>query len=112
MVCRACGKESAEDFKFCPHCGKAFLTVPPVIDFTSVLTAVAVLAINPRALQAQVPTDGISPALLLVKANAGDAVLQEFVGGGSAVTPVENSPSATHCRMTWWIKCLQSGTLS
>ena len=47
MVCSACGKESTEDFKFCPHCGKAFLTVPPVIDFKSVLTAVIVLAINP-----------------------------------------------------------------
>jgi ribosomal protein L32 len=22
MVCRACGEESAEDFNFCPHCGK------------------------------------------------------------------------------------------
>jgi hypothetical protein len=22
MVCRACGKESADDFPFCPHCGK------------------------------------------------------------------------------------------
>lgn len=22
MVCRACGKESADDFSFCPHCGK------------------------------------------------------------------------------------------
>jgi ribosomal protein L35AE/L33A len=26
MVCCECGKESAGEFKFCPHCGKAFTT--------------------------------------------------------------------------------------
>jgi hypothetical protein len=52
--------------------------------FTSVLIAVVALAIIPRALQAQAPTDGISPSLLLAKANAGDAVFQESLGEASA----------------------------
>jgi ribosomal protein L32 len=26
MVCRACGKESADEFSFCPHCGKRKIT--------------------------------------------------------------------------------------
>ena len=102
MVCRACGKESAEDLNFCPQSGKAILTVPPVIDFTSVLTAVVVLGFIPRALQARTPADRISPSLLPATANAGDAVLHEFVG----------EASATHPQMTRWIKCLQSETLS
>jgi hypothetical protein len=58
MVCRACGKESAEDLNLCPHSGKAFLTAPRAIDFPLVLTAIVVPAIIPRALQAQAPTDG------------------------------------------------------
>ena len=53
MVCRACGKESAEDLNLCPHSGKAFLTAPRAIDFPLVLTAIVVPAIIPRALQAQ-----------------------------------------------------------
>lgn len=32
MVCRGCGKESADEFSFCPHCGKAFVAGPPVIE--------------------------------------------------------------------------------
>ena len=78
MVCRACGKESAEDLNLCPHSGKAFLTAPRAIDFTLVLTAIVVPAIIPRALQAQAPTNGISPPLLLAKANAGDAVFHKM----------------------------------
>jgi hypothetical protein len=32
MVCRACGKESADEFTFCPHCGKALAPKPSVIE--------------------------------------------------------------------------------
>jgi hypothetical protein len=32
MVCSACGKESAVEFSFCPHCGKAFAPAPSVIE--------------------------------------------------------------------------------
>ena len=32
MVCAGCGKESADEFSFCPHCGKAFVARPPVIE--------------------------------------------------------------------------------
>ena len=32
MVCGACGKESADEFSFCPYCGKAFVVGPPVIE--------------------------------------------------------------------------------
>ncbi len=35
MICGACGKESASDFKFCPHCGKAFVPRPSVIESPS-----------------------------------------------------------------------------
>ena len=101
MVCRACGKESAEDLNLCPHSGKAFLTAPRAIDFTLVLTAIVVPAINPRELQAQAPAEGLSPALLLATANAGDEVMLEFVG----------EASAAHSQMTRWIKCLQTETL-
>jgi len=31
-VCRACGKESAGEFNFCPHCGEAFVPKPSVIE--------------------------------------------------------------------------------
>jgi hypothetical protein len=86
----------------CPHSGKAFLTASPGIDFTSVLPAVVVPAINPRELQAQARTAGLSLAILPATANAGDAVLHEFVG----------EASATHSQMTLWIKCLQAETLS
>jgi len=32
VVCSACGKESEADFSFCPHCGKAFTPAPSVIE--------------------------------------------------------------------------------
>jgi TPR repeat protein len=32
MFCCACGKESADEFNFCPHCGKAFAPKPSVIE--------------------------------------------------------------------------------
>jgi hypothetical protein len=32
MACNVCGKESAGNFKFCPHCGKAFDPKPSVIE--------------------------------------------------------------------------------
>jgi hypothetical protein len=35
MICDACGKESASEFNFCPHCGKAFVSQPSVIESPS-----------------------------------------------------------------------------
>jgi hypothetical protein len=32
MICDGCDKESADEFKFCPHCGKAFAPKPSVIE--------------------------------------------------------------------------------
>jgi len=32
MVCCECGKESADEFSFCPHCGKAFAASLPATD--------------------------------------------------------------------------------
>ena len=32
MVCSECGKESADEFSFCPYCGKAFVAGPPAIE--------------------------------------------------------------------------------
>jgi len=32
MVCGACGKESADEFSFCPYCGRAFVAGPPEIE--------------------------------------------------------------------------------
>jgi hypothetical protein len=32
MVCNVCDKDSADGFKFCPHCGKAFVPTPSVIE--------------------------------------------------------------------------------
>lgn len=32
MVCNVCGKESADNFKFCPHCGKAFDSSPSMVE--------------------------------------------------------------------------------
>jgi hypothetical protein len=32
MVCPSCAKESAVEFSFCPHCGKAFAPAPSVIE--------------------------------------------------------------------------------
>jgi hypothetical protein len=32
MACNVCGKESADNFKFCPHCGKAFDPKPSEIE--------------------------------------------------------------------------------
>jgi tetratricopeptide (TPR) repeat protein len=32
MICGACDKESADEFNFCPHCGKAFVRIPSVIE--------------------------------------------------------------------------------
>ena len=32
MICDGCGKESADEFTFCPHCGKAFAPKPSVIE--------------------------------------------------------------------------------
>jgi hypothetical protein len=32
MICDGCGKESADEFTFCPHCGKAFAPKPTVIE--------------------------------------------------------------------------------
>jgi len=31
-VCRACGKESAGEFNFCPHCGEAFDPIPSLME--------------------------------------------------------------------------------
>ena len=35
MTCDGCGKESVSDFNFCPHCGKAFIAKPSVIESPS-----------------------------------------------------------------------------
>ena len=35
MVCRQCGKESADGFSFCPHCGKALAAEPPANEASS-----------------------------------------------------------------------------
>jgi tetratricopeptide (TPR) repeat protein len=35
MICGGCGKESADEFNFCPHCGKAFVHRPSVIESSS-----------------------------------------------------------------------------
>jgi len=35
MICDGCGKESADEFKFCPHCGKPFVANPSVIESPS-----------------------------------------------------------------------------
>jgi hypothetical protein len=32
MICDGCGKESADEFTFCPHCGKALAPKPSVIE--------------------------------------------------------------------------------
>jgi hypothetical protein len=32
MICGGCGKESANEFNFCPHCGKAFVPRPSLIE--------------------------------------------------------------------------------
>jgi uncharacterized protein len=32
IVCPSCGKESSVDFSFCPHCGKVFVPGPSVIE--------------------------------------------------------------------------------
>jgi len=35
MVCRGCGKESADGFRFCPHCGTVLFAGAPVIESPS-----------------------------------------------------------------------------
>lgn len=35
MICGGCGKESADEFNFCPHCGKALVLRPSVIESPS-----------------------------------------------------------------------------
>lgn len=32
MACPSCARESAAEFSFCPHCGKAFAPAPPVVE--------------------------------------------------------------------------------
>jgi hypothetical protein len=58
MVCGACGKESADEFSFCPYCGKAFVVGPPVIELPGppqeVNTDTAVATEEPA------PTEGVA----------------------------------------------------
>jgi len=35
MVCRGCGKESADGFRFCPHCGMVLVAASPAIESPS-----------------------------------------------------------------------------
>jgi hypothetical protein len=35
MICHECGKESSDEFNFCPHCGKALVPRPSVIESPS-----------------------------------------------------------------------------
>jgi len=35
MVCRGCGKESAEGFSFCPHCGEVLVAASPAVESPS-----------------------------------------------------------------------------
>ena len=37
-VCTSCGRESAEDFAFCPHCGAPFAAAAPTREQRKVVT--------------------------------------------------------------------------
>jgi hypothetical protein len=58
MVCRACGKESAGEFSFCPYCGMALVAGPPVIESPDALQEVKPL--KAVATKEPTPTAGVA----------------------------------------------------
>jgi TPR repeat protein len=61
MICDGCGKESADEFKFCPHCGKAFVAKPPVIESPSPSSEVQSMT-DARTDESQPTKDGVAGA--------------------------------------------------
>ena len=59
MICGACGKESASDFNFCPHCGKAFVPRPTVIESLSPSPEVQSVANTPTD-ESELIKDGVA----------------------------------------------------
>ena len=58
MVCSGCGKESADEFSFCPYCGRAFVAGPPVIESPG--SPQEVTAVTAVATEEPAPTGGIA----------------------------------------------------
>ena len=59
MICEGCGKESVSDFNFCPHCGKAFIANPSVIESPSPSPEVQSMA-DARTHESQPAKDGVA----------------------------------------------------
>jgi hypothetical protein len=58
MVCSGCGKESADEFSYCPHCGKALVAGPPVIELPGPLQEVK--PVTAVATEELAPTRGVA----------------------------------------------------
>jgi hypothetical protein len=62
MICDGCGKESADEFTFCPHCGKAFAPKPSVIESSPSPSPEVHSVTDTRTDESQPVKDGVAEA--------------------------------------------------